>query len=470
MKHSFSLLAAAVSTVAITLVACTGDQGPQGDPGPAATGGTGTLDPSVSAVTPTRAFLARKVDVTVSGNGTKWAEGTTVDFGKGITVDKIVVASPTALVASITVDATADIGARDVTVNAAGVASIYKGAFTLESPMEVEVKGTSAQGSIFFITLKNKDLTTPFDTTSESTGLFSSEFVGLTTPKISGVQIQVSNVTQFSADLVAFVDTTAAASSTPFTITSGVDAKTAIAFPYPKGIEIAARTAEPLTLGTAKAVDVAKAYDSQLFLVTPNAALGLTDITVTTSDQTFAPGALLLAKDGKFANALTTSFGGANTLITTTADPIYAIVSDTTGATGGYSIKAAHTTATAATEGANHASQANAQALATLPVIVTDAALSSGTEVDWYKITAVAGDVGKKIRVITAAGDEQTDTVVEIFGPGGAISDATDDNYHENVVSEAIDAAGTYAVKISYSTQSTWSATKSKYQLAIRLE
>ena len=71
----------------LTVAACGSDgaagvAGPKGDPGP-----NGPTDPSVSGVIPNKAFLARKVDVTISGFGTRWDATTKVDFGQGVVVD-----------------------------------------------------------------------------------------------------------------------------------------------------------------------------------------------------------------------------------------------------------------------------------------------------------------------------------------------------------------------------------------------
>src|SRR6185369_7367228 len=102
----------------VALVGCTGDAGPEGPMGPQGPNGTGT--PSVSAITPNHAFPARSVDVVISGDDTAFDASTTVDFGAGITVDKLTVVSVTQLAAHITIDETAALGTRDVTVTSNG--------------------------------------------------------------------------------------------------------------------------------------------------------------------------------------------------------------------------------------------------------------------------------------------------------------------------------------------------------------
>jgi hypothetical protein len=126
-----------------------GEQGPsgeQGPPGQGVDGGTGVA-PSVSGITPANAFLARSGEVTISGYGTKWTSATTVDFGADITVDKITVASPTALVVNFTVDSTAALGPRDVKVKDGANTESYKGAFSLLSPIALTFRGTSRRAA-----------------------------------------------------------------------------------------------------------------------------------------------------------------------------------------------------------------------------------------------------------------------------------------------------------------------------------
>jgi hypothetical protein len=101
---------------------CTGAQGPAGPPG--------TGSPSVSAVTPPSAFLARTVDLTIAGSGTSWSGTTTVSFANpGVKVNKVTAASASGLLVNVTVAADAAVGATDVTVSDGKTTETYKGAF-----------------------------------------------------------------------------------------------------------------------------------------------------------------------------------------------------------------------------------------------------------------------------------------------------------------------------------------------------
>lgn len=464
MKRPYAL-ASVVS--ALLLASCSsGDQGPKGDTGPA-----GPVEPSISGITPGRAFLARKADVTISGNGTKWAEGTTADFGPGIKVEKLVVASPTALVATLSIGADAASGPRDVTVDTDGIVATYKGAFTVESPLSLTVKGSAAQGSVFFVTAQSKDLSTPFDTTTEGGGLFSAPtFTGITVKDIPGVVVQVSDVSLYKAELAIVVDVTSAPGKKALSLLSGVDGTPQTAFPYPDGIEIGARQAAALVLGTSSSQSAKAPFESKLLTFAPVAGTALTEIVVTTNDPDFDPALILLPKSGRFDEALT-GFVRSTTFVSTSSDPLYAVVLDTAGKTGDFAIVARSTTAATASEAGTNETFDAAQAIANLPTIVTNATLSSATDVDWYSVTVSAANASKKLRVITAGGDANTDTVVEVFKDDGTtvVVKKTDDNYHENVLSGAL-TEGTYLVKVSASTESQWASSKSKYQLALRFE
>lgn len=453
-----ALLFVATPLLLTTLAACSSDD----EPAPPA-----TVEASVSAVLPGRAFLSRKLDVTISGSATKWDEATTVDFGEGITVDDLVVASPTALVARITVEPTATTGARDVTVNGGGVASVYKGAFTVDAPMTLAVKGTPAQGSVFFMTATNKDLSTPFDTTAESS-LFSVTYTGITVPELEGMTFQISSVSGTATELAVLTDLDVEAGTKAFSIESGVEGSEKVSFPFPAGLEIAARTPVELVPGTAAKTDATKPFESGLYKITPGSGLNIVDVDVTSGAARF----VLLPKSGKIADAVT-GFGATATLLTTNSDPYYAIALDTSGEPGAFSLKSTVTSATLTQEGAgNNDTKAQAEAVATLPAII-ESSISALADEDWFAITATAGDVGKTLSLMTAPGDANTDTLLTVYRSDGTTELGTSDDadYHDKLDTDPLPAAETYYVKVTQSSQTkTWSASASKYRLVVRIK
>ena len=171
-----------------SLTACgsSGSQGAQGEPGEAGAPGApgeagapgagfdGAIPQSISSVTPDRAFLARTMDVTISGYGTNWSSTTKVDFADaGIKVNKITVASPTGLVVNITTDKTAKVALHDVKVTDGANVATYKGAFNVTSPLSLSWQGNLAQGGNVIGTVKTLDPTTPFDLTTDANGNYS---------------------------------------------------------------------------------------------------------------------------------------------------------------------------------------------------------------------------------------------------------------------------------------------------------
>jgi hypothetical protein len=134
-----------------------GGEGPAGPDGPAGPSGNPD-DPSIGSVSPAWAWLSRSETVSISGYNTEWDDGTTVDFGPGITVDDVVVASPTSIVATVSVGDGADLGAHDVVVTAGGDALTAGGAFDVREGMRAEfIIGDGSQGSFNLVALELHD-------------------------------------------------------------------------------------------------------------------------------------------------------------------------------------------------------------------------------------------------------------------------------------------------------------------------
>lgn len=97
-------------------------------------------DESVNGVFPSSGFLGRTLRVEVTGDNTSWGSGNGLDFGPGITVSNISVASPTTLFAEIVISDTAAPGLRDVIVTGDGGGALND-AFKLTSPLVVDWQG-----------------------------------------------------------------------------------------------------------------------------------------------------------------------------------------------------------------------------------------------------------------------------------------------------------------------------------------
>jgi hypothetical protein len=427
-----------------------------------------TTDPSASGVFPSSGFLGRQVRVEVSGDATEWGASTKVNFGEGITVDSIDVASPTALFANITISDSAPIGLHDVVVTGGDNATLTQ-AFEVESPISITVRGAAAQGSVALLDIVNHDFDTPFDTTSTGDGFFTPlRFVGLDANAGNGVTIQFTDVGAYTASATLLIDVDA--QTGPLTIASGTTATTT-SFPLGADLAIAARTAMPLTAGTNATFVSTKPYDSALYEFTPAMFPALARFQISSSDTDASPGLAILPASGHFADLLGAA---ADQRQVAKSGKFYAIAYDLSGEMASYQARAGSQVLTIVgdTEPGN---STTAGALAcTLPCLVENATLGSSTDQDWYKFTSGANDTGKHLHVTTLAGDDFTDTLVDAFEVQGANSTSlggpSDDNgYHEDFqFPTALKNATNYTVKIYASPM--FDASQTHYDGLIYLE
>ncbi len=460
--------------LATTVLGCSGDPGvpgAKGDPGDK--GGTGT--PSLSAVVPTSVFLARTLDVTLSGSNLAWADGVKADFGEKILVNKLTVASPTALVANITVAPDAATGPRDIKVADAASELVYKGAFAVASPLKVEVTGTSAQGSIFLVRARGLDFATPFDLT-QAGSIFSPTYPNITLVPSPGSEAAVAKVAAYTVDYQVFVDVNAATSPIKADILSGPN-EDLVEFPAPAAYTIAPRPATPITPGTTK-ISLNFPGDSVLLSFVPSSAsLRIIDVSSNTSDVNATPAGYFLPSSGKFADKFALATGA--TFASSAASTYYAVYADYYGY-GGYdlNVKVTETSAQGGVEKEPNDSTnlATTNGAAALPWVTQSAKLKDSADEDWYAVTIAAADVGQAIQVQTSGLDPLTDTVVDIFevqgntlvplGPKGNPSD--DNGFLDALMSLPTTVAGAHFVKISASPY--FDPSHTAYDVIIRLE
>jgi hypothetical protein len=427
----------------------------------------GGEDASVSGVFPSSAFLGRKVRVEISGDVTSWKAGATVDFGAGVTVNSVSVASPTALFADITVAPDAAPGLRDVTVNSGGKFTLAQ-AFQLESAITLKVNGTLAQGSIATFAINNHDFNTPFDDTSTGDGFFTPiEYTNTSIQSPAGTQFSISSVTPYAITGTLFVDTNATAGK--FVVDSGLEAD-AVTSELGEDLKIEARTATALTANTPAGGTVAKPFDSALYEFTPGAGPVLATLNATATGSASQPGLAILGSSGTFDDFL--AYSNANNFVQMTPSKLYAIYFDNGGGAGySFSVKANSQMLTAANEVEPNNTVGTANAASVMPFLLKTATLASATDVDWIKVTVSAANVGKKIHVITTGNDPQTDTVLQVFQANGTTAfgaASSDSNYHEDLVTAAVTTAGDYMVKVTASEYFT--ATHNTYMAAVWFE
>jgi Bacterial pre-peptidase C-terminal domain/Quinohemoprotein amine dehydrogenase, alpha subunit domain III len=449
--------------VGAVVVGCTGAQGPAGKEGPPGTG-----SPSVSAVTPSSAFLSRTVDLTIAGSGTSWDSSTTVAFAEaGVTVNKVTVASPTGLVVNITIGGTATVGPTDVTVSDGSSKEVYAGAFQIEAPLVVTVDPPAGvpQGGLANLHVVMLDLTTPFDPNTTTVTLGSSDLL-----------MSEPEPTDYAFDLTVEADVLAATGTFDMDVQSdSVDSPAAQSF------KIAAR--QPMTLASTTTATgmISTELDTSLFQYTP-ASAAQRFVQFTVGSMAGQVSGSVIPKSGKYADAIASNFAIRQGQGTTSTDALYVVVGDSDGLFGAGPTPAdfelvpfdalctavAQETQTAST---NIQTAATAQAVTTLPALV-NGTLGFGNvdptmATDFYSFTVPAG--ATKIHVATG-GDPLDDTVLQIFdGTMTSVATSDDLDYQEDLVFP-VQSTGTYYVSVSASNSGAFSAADNTYQLFIATE
>ena len=408
--------------------------------------------PSASGVFPAEGFLGRKLEhVEISGEETKWADGATVDFGAGITVSNVVVASESDIFVDLDIDAAGALADHDVVVTSGKETDTLKAAFRTKSPIDFAVQGQMAQGSVTAFTVTNHDFDSPFDTTSTGDGFFTPlVFTNIQLDAGPGVVIQLSNVTPYNITGLALINVDAPAMTTPITVVSGPSGGTTLTSPLGASLPIMPRTPTVLAPDTPATGSEANAYDSHLYSFTPAAFPALATISISGNGPNGGTGVVVLPASGHFEDILG---AGASSEAVVKSGQLYLIEYDLTGDSGyTYSLSGTGLTlnAVADTEPANNAS--GMATTLTAPALVDNASLADSSDADWFKIVV---PVGKAIHVVTRPGDPATDTVIDIYGPNNATTafgpESSDQGFLDELTSPTTTVAGTYYVKISAS-------------------
>jgi hypothetical protein len=486
MKRAL-VLGVAVAGVVGGFAACGGNTGPAGPQGPTGASGQtgmngengeagapgsfdGAIASSISGVTPDRAFLARTADVSISGYGTNWSKSTKVDFGKDITVNKVTVASPTALVVNITTAKTATMGVRDVKVTDGSTTDTFAGAFSVMSPIAVSsMQGTVAQGSSVLVNLQVVDTSIPLDTTMTAGSLFSAPTpADLNLTSAVGITAQAITASDYSAQFQLFIDVPTTPGMLDLDLVSGPAGGTTVDFPLPKSLNLQARTATALTSGTAATDNSAKPYDSALYSLTPSSAsTTILDFSLSTTSSTASPALILLPSDGKWNDSLNAvQFQGAPATfswLSTATSPFYAIVFDPTGATGDFTTTA--TTVAAAATGtatSGDGTMATAITASAMPFVLNGGNLANSTSGDWVKITATA----MSTLHVQTIGNINVDPMITVYQSDGTTSVGTFDSGQQADAMFSITTAGTYYV--AFGQGQIYTSTYAAYQAIIR--
>lgn len=377
-----------------------GKDGPPGKAGESPDGEDGAS--ALSLVTPSKGILDREVEVSIGGNGTKFAEGAKPSFGAGIEVVEVTTSTTSLITAKIRIAKNAQVGPRTVTV---GDLKAEK-AFSVVPAINVIAEGGKAtvdQGGLIQFGVENLD-SRAFDPNafqleagdlidlgSQATGPQAAVGFLLAAPlaKTGASQIAVSNLDPSGKPRVSFL--------------SANDALT-----------VKTRAADPFVLGAPADETFASATDTKLFkLSSPANEAAIVDYRIeVAADGTAVPVAFVFGtgggKDDRLGqvlparNQLTGEFnpppydlhvalpvppGGA-------ATDHYVVVADLSGQAGAAAkVTASRSAAMVANETTSaHGSDAPqlVGAVTASSGQVLNANLANATEVDAYRFTVEA--------------------------------------------------------------------------------
>lgn len=164
--------AAASLTVALSTFACgaEGERGPKGVDGKDGAVGmhdhqrASSFEPSLSLVFPNEGILDRELEVSISGDGTKFQPHTKPDFGDGIEVVDTITSTTSLIIAKLRISKDAELGPRTIRVGDL----VAKNAFRVIPAIDVtseKGKAEVEQGGMAHVWIDNNDARA-FDPTS----------------------------------------------------------------------------------------------------------------------------------------------------------------------------------------------------------------------------------------------------------------------------------------------------------------
>jgi hypothetical protein len=399
---------------------------------------------SISGVIPGEVFVGRDADLLIIGSNTSWADGVSVDLGRGVTVNGVSVASPTALLVKVSADATATLGARDVRVDDLA----YAAGFELLTPLQLNVQGVIAQGSLSFVRVTNLDLATPFDTTIGSDG----GFPNIQIKAGEGTSAQVEAVEPYSIEMLFLVDVDAATGPQDLEVLSGPPGLE-LAFRFPGAFDMIQRQPMPLTSGLPSASSVDEPFESLLYSIAPDERSLLLAGAVAQSAEA-SPRVALLPASGSFDDLII--FGPTARVV---ADELHYIIYWDNAGVSGYDFELnaqAATLAASLPEGEPNDVRGQAALVAATPAAMEEASLLALNDEDWVRFDLTADDLrdGKIIHAITFGDDPLTDTIVTVFRGTtelAASGDSDDFGVMDEVSTAPVTTAGTYYVRVTAS-------------------
>ena len=439
----------------LTFTACA-QRGPEGPPGPVWGGG-----PSISAVNP--AFVAAGTSQTVllSGFGTDWTDASTVSMGAGISMTKVTVASPTSLAVELTVAADAAPGTRDIVVRQGEQEAKHSGAFLVKPLVEASVLGKLGRGTLAMVRVVHNDPAFAFDlaTTGSVTAIAG-----------GGVHAKVVNISPHQVDVLVLADIGTPRGMRDFELTDRTRQLGEQTFRFPNLLEVFDVDATDLLPGTPATGTLGSPFASKLFKYTPPSTPAVSYVMSISSN---APGALPRFITLPSSGLAHQYVGPYESILVRQdpSDPLYIIAFDLNGMTGvDYTLDLK--SAPREVEPNNMAQQASLIATPFNTPTLVDGQFSALDDVDYFKVVIGSNDVGKRLRVISRAGDANVDTIVDVQNEMGMSQGgpSADNATYDQLISTPLPTPGTYFIKLYFSPQvGLWDENKSHYQLVVSL-
>jgi Quinohemoprotein amine dehydrogenase, alpha subunit domain III len=407
------------------------------------------LPGSITGVSPLFAYRDRTTTIALSASGTDF-QNPTVDFGSGVIVEDVVVASPTGLVVTISVAGDAADGVRDITVTEGGEEYVYAGAFEVRAPATlIPLIGEFTQGGLAYAQIQLDDLTKRF-----------TNYTVIQTPP--GVNASWPTPTPFSSEPTLYFDVTAQGSYELLATTPGAT-ETTTRVPF----TVAANPAVSLQLGVSKSGTIARPYQTRLFAVstTPGKLL-VAKTTVVTGP---APQVHMLT-DGSWQDYTKPTLSQETTLSQavryTTSDTYYFSVMDVSGESD-YGFNLVVDELVTIENEVTNGNCLTPTDLGTLPVVVDNLVLATQfdtasipDEEDWFSVTVGPEAVGQMFEVSTTSTEAgEADTTIEVLfgdciGTYESLGASTDAEVDDSLTTTPILSAGTYLIKVARSTYS----------------
>lgn len=395
--------------------------------------------PSISAVTPSKLAAGVTTDVSIAGFATSWTSSAQVSFGQGVTVNTVRVGSATGLVANVTVAENAMPGTRDVTVTQGNAMSRFTGVFTVAPYFEVRTIGTATRGGGMRFEVRSNDPEFAFGAaTGVSVAVDPAPMAGrittavTTTPRLLAVDV-AANLTATLARYTLTLSFSGRQLALP-----GFDLGDKVELPLTDAAPLTAITLEPNEKKLIKYTGAAVPVDATLHISmgagATNARLVLLDVNGEPVDTSGSGG---LPAPGNDLVVMADAMG------------TYLLLEETAGTRTTNVTVTAVATSTAEVEPNDDSGSAQPLTLEAMGPdqgvrVIADSASSS--DLDWYKLTVAAGDVGKRIHLRTyALAYIWFDT--QILGPTAMTFATSDiDNKTTDYYSPPITAAGEYTI------------------------